>query len=242
MSVNQTVRTIDTETATIQYQLHIKNVKNLNLRIRADGSVYVSANRFISVEKINEFVLAKSDYILAAIDKFKSREKLQPLQKQYVSGETFLILGRGLRLKVSEGQKETIKSDGVYLFLSVKDTNEFSKKQKLVTHYIDEQCRCVFAEIINEIYPMFKKYGVNEPVLRIRDMKTRWGSCIPTKGIITLNKKLLSAPRNCIEYVVLHECCHFIHPNHSKAFYSFVTMLMPDWKERKKYLDIKFII
>ena len=57
------------------------------------------------------------------------------------------------------------------------------------------------------------------------------------KGILTLNKRLLEAPRNCIEYVVMHELCHFIQPNHSKHFYSFLTMLMPDWKERKVLLE-----
>jgi len=51
------------------------------------------------------------------------------------------------------------------------------------------------------------------------------------------DKRLLEAPRNCIEYVVLHEFCHFIHPNHSKQFYGFMTMLMPDWKDRKAALD-----
>lgn len=51
------------------------------------------------------------------------------------------------------------------------------------------------------------------------------------------SQRLLEAPRNCIEYVVMHELCHFIHPNHSKQFYGFLTMLMPDWKERKTILD-----
>lgn len=79
------------------------------------------------------------------------------------------------------------------------------------------------------------------PKLRIRDMDTRWGSCLAKKGIITLNKRLLEAPRDCIEYVVTHEFCHFIHPNHSKRFYDFLTMLLPDWKARKKVLDQNFV-
>ena len=68
-------------------------------------------------------------------------------------------------------------------------------------------------------------------------METRWVSCLAKKGIITLNKRLLEAPRNCIEYVIMHEFCHFIHPNHSKHFYTFLTMLIPDWKERKALLE-----
>jgi len=64
-----------------------------------------------------------------------------------------------------------------------------------------------------------------------------WGSCQPEKGVITLNSKLIAAPRNCIEYVVLHEFVHFIYSSHSKQFYEFVAMLMPDWKERKSELE-----
>lgn len=102
---------------------------------------------------------------------------------------------------------------------------------------MNKQCKIVFSEIVDEIFPIFKKYNVSLPALRIRNMETRWGSCLAKKGIITLNKQLLEAPRNCIEYVVMHEFCHFIHPNHSKHFYDFLTILMPDWKERKKLLE-----
>ena len=124
-----------------------------------------------------------------------------------------------------------------FVHLCVKDTENFAKKQKMVTRYLDEQCRSIFGEIILETYPVFQKYGVPMPELRIRNMETRWGSCLAKKGIVTLNKRLLEAPRNCIEYVVMHEFCHFVHPNHSKQFYAFLTMLMPDWKQRKETLD-----
>ena len=153
-------------------------------------------------------------------------------------GKLFTVSSsRGVRLKIEKNVRDTIFSDGVYLRLCVKDPDDFARKQRMVTRYLDEQCRTIFGEIISEIYPVFQKYGVPMPTLRIRDMETRWGSCLAKKGVITLNKRLLEAPRNCIEYVVMHEFCHFIHPNHSKHFYSFLTMLMPDWEERKKVLD-----
>ena len=140
-------------------------------------------------------------------------------------------------MKVAKNTSDTISFDGVYLYLCVKDPEDFAKKQRIVTRYLDKQCRIIFSEIISELYPIFQKYGVSMPTLRIRNMETRWGSCSVKKGIITLNKRLLEAPRNCIEYVVMHEFCHFIHPNHSKHFYNFLTMVMPDWRERKKVLD-----
>lgn len=230
-------RTILIDGSPLQYSLERKNVKNLNLHVRKDGSVYVSANTAVPEEKIDEFLIGKEVFIRNAQNKFKEQEKYKPLPKQYVSGETFYIQGRALRLKVTQAAKNRIYSDGVYLFLDVKDPRNFTQKERLVQRFLDRQCKIVLGEIVEALYPVFQKYGVAPPVLRIRNMDTRWGSCLPGKGIITLNKRLLEAPRNCIEYVVMHEYCHFIHPNHSRHFYDFLSMLMPDWKERKKLLD-----
>lgn len=230
-------RTIQIDGSPLQYSLERKNVKNLNLHVRKDGSVYVSANVTVPEEKIDEFLISRGSFIRNAQNKFLEQEQYKPLPKQYVSGETFYIQGRALRLKVAQTGKDKIYSDAVCLFLEVKEPQDFAKKERMVTKFLDRQCKAVFTGIVEELYPVFQKYGVAPPILRIRNMDTRWGSCSPGKGVITLNKRLLEAPRNCIEYVVMHEFCHFIHPNHSKHFYEFLSMLMPDWKERKKILD-----
>ena len=230
-------RTVLYENNEIHYFLEQKQVKNLNLRIHMEGLVYVSANPDVPAEKVDDFVVSKGAYIRSVQTKFWEMAQYAPQPKQYVSGETFYLLGRGVRLKVEKNARDTISSDGIYLHLCVKDTEDFAKKQRMVIRYLDKQCRTVFGEIISEIYPRFQKYGVPIPILRIRDMETQWGSCLAKKGVITLNKRLLEAPRNCIEYVIMHEFCHFIHPNHSKRFYGFLAMMMPDWKERKTILD-----
>lgn len=230
-------RSVVVENREICYQLERKHVKNLNLRVRKDGSVFVSANEMVHCEEIDLFIQSKASYILKAIDYFNEMAQYKPQPKRYVSGETFYIQGRGLRLQVSQAKKDTISTDGVYIFLKVKDINDVEKKQRIVTRFLDQECKTIFGEVMEDLYPLVRKYGIEKPTLRIRDMETRWGSCLTKKRIITLNKQLLEAPRNCIEYVVMHELCHLIHPNHSKQFYSFLTMLMPDWKERKIYLD-----
>ncbi len=230
-------RTVLYENNEIHYLLEQKPVKNLNLRIHKDCKVYVSASPDISAERVDDFVVSKGNYIRSAQRKFREMAQYTPQPKQYVSGETFYLLGRGVRLKVEKDVRDTIFSDGIYLHLCVKDPDGFAKKQRMVTRYLDERCRTIFSEIISEIYPIFQKYGVPMPALWIRNMETRWGSCSAKKRIITLNKRLLEVPRNCIEYVVMHEFCHFIHPNHSKQFYTFLAMLMPDWKQRKETLD-----
>lgn len=230
-------RTVWYDGTGIDYQLKRKEVKNLNLRIRPDGTVNVSANLAVPEARIDEFVTDKGDYILSTLKKFEEMAQYRPQPKAFVSGETFNILGHGLRLEVFQGKKNEVTSDGVFLHLSVKDPDDDKARERIVERYLDKRCREIFKEVLEVCYPVFAKYGVPMPVLHIRNMETRWGSCSPKRGVITLNKRLLDAPRHCIEYVVTHELCHMVHPNHSKWFYEFLTMHMPDWRERKKILD-----
>ena len=106
---------------------------------------------------------------------------------------------------------------------------------------LDEAVEKGFTEILDELYPLVGKCGVKLPQLRIRNMKTRWGSCLPGKGMVTLNRRLIELPRNCIEYVVMYELCHFVHPNHSEEYYGFLGSLMPDLKERKGFLEKRYL-
>ena len=132
---------------------------------------------------------------------------------------------------------EEVEKIGQFLFIRVKDTTDFKRKEKLMKRWLSGMQVEVFHEICEEIYPMFKPYGVKYPFIKIRIMKSRWGSCQPQRGIITLNGKMIAAPREAIKYVVLHELAHFVHPNHSKDFYGLVEQLMPDWKERRALLQ-----
>ena len=122
-------RIIVVEGREIFYHLERKNVKNLNLRVRKDCSIFVSANETISCEEIDRFIFAKASRILKAIDHFSEMERYKPKPKQYVSGETFFIQGRGLRLQVSQARKDSITTDGVHMFLEAKDINDLDKKK-----------------------------------------------------------------------------------------------------------------
>ena len=125
-------RTVVYENNEIHYLLEQKPVKNLNLRIHKDCMVYVSANPDVPAEKVDDFVVSKGAYIRSAQRKFCEMAQYAPQPKHYVSGETFYLLGRGVRLKVEKTiREETISSDGIYLHLCVKDTEDFAKKQKI---------------------------------------------------------------------------------------------------------------
>lgn len=234
--LEQTVRTVEVENNTISYVLRRKNVKNINLRVHSDSTISISASPFIPASLIDNFVLQHGKYILKTCENFKHKNQLSNENKKYISGEAFYLLGKLLRLKVAEGNN-FVSTDGVYLFLNTTDINNKSLKEKIIKNYFNNYAKLEYEKIVNKIYPIFKKYNIKYPELRIRKMTSRWGSCLYEKHIITLNSELILYPESCIEYVVLHEFCHFIHHNHSKKFYNLLTILMPDWKDRKNVLE-----
>ena len=220
----------------IAYELQRKKVKNINLRIRSDCTVYVSANSRVADSVIEGFLQKKANYIISALDKYTQIAKYATYKHNYVTGESFRYLGKELRLVVAQGENN-VSYDGVHLTMNVKDIYDITTKEKLIRKWYDTQCREVFAEIISDTFSIFKKYGVAMPRVTLRKMSSRWGSCQPKRGSITLNKKLIETPRNAIEYVIMHEFVHFLHPNHSSKFYEMLATLMPDWKTRKKNLE-----
>ena len=230
-------RTIELDGRLVEFELERKNVKNLNLRIKANQSVYVSANHRVSEHIIEDFLQSKSDYILKALDRYAEMSKYAPKPKLYVDGESFRILGHDLRLKVMEGKRNTATSDESFIMLTVKDLTDHDLKQRTMDNWLKRRCRDCVHDVCETVYPKFQKYGVEFPEIRVRNMVSRWGCCQPKRKVLTFNIALLEAPLSCIECVVTHEYVHFLQPDHSQKFYQYLSMFMPDWKERKKELE-----
>ena len=221
----------------VEYSLERKEVKNLNLRIKADRTVYISANSRVSDEVIEEFLLSKADYILGALAHYEELARYAPKPKQYVDGESFRVLGHDRRLKVVQGAKNKVESDEAYITLTVKNTDDLELKAKTMDKWLSALCKETIQALCEAVYPKFQKYGIAFPTIRSRDMVSRWGSCQAKRGLLTFNYALVEAPLSCIEYVVVHEFTHFLQPNHSKRFYQQLVMFMPDWEERKRILE-----
>ncbi len=236
-ATKEELRTVVYGEQEISYMLKRKKVKNINMRVKACEGVSVSANSTVPASRVDAFVLKNAEFILRATARFeKSLEKRQsPLG--YNSGESIMFLGEKHTLIVAQGQHNHIDISNQQIHLTATDISDYNIKQRVVQSFLDRHCQQIFGEIISEIHPLFLPLNVQMPTVKIRDMKTRWGSCTPARQSITLNKKLIHHPRACIEYVVLHEFCHFIHPNHSKQFYTLVEQLMPDWKKRRQLLN-----
>ena len=190
----------------ITYTLVTKQVKNINMRISSKGEVVVSANPFVPMDKIDDFVSSKVSWIV-------------------------------------KHQKSIRRTTGKYNHVSYdKDTlyvqcREQADPEKVVRQFLDKLCKDVFLDVATLTFRSLSDYHLEFPEVKIRDMKSRWGSCTPAKNSITLNRKLIHYPFEFIEYVVLHEFVHFIQPNHSKAFYNIIENYMPDYKTRMEMVN-----
>ena len=228
---------------TIEYELQRKNVKNINLKVKPDLSVVVSANKNVPLDYIESFVKSKAGWIVEKLQ-FFNRTRNHNTAREFVSGETIRYLGKQYRLKVvkAEPEEEGVKFYQGYIYLHVKDKEDYWKKHQLFSLWAKEKATIAFNESMERMYPKIRKYGIGRPSIVIRKMKTRWGSCSRDKQKITLNSELIKAPKQCIDYVMLHELIHFKFRNHNQDFYNFLTVLMPDWKERKALLDSEIIL
>ena len=213
-----------------EYEWRRKPIKTLNRRVRPDGSLYVSSPPFVSQKEVERFLQEHRLFI----------EKTAMRRLNLADGTSVYIFGKKMPLfiEVATGRHHAcITENGVYLYVREKDNRD--ERIGLYRNLLRETAECVFPRVLARLYPVAAPYGVPYPQMKLRRMRSRWGSCIPTKRVITLNTYLVIAPLSCTDQVVLHELCHFLEPNHSVRFYACLSRMMPEWhkwrEEVKKY-------
>jgi len=222
----------------IDFIIKRKKVKNVNLNVKPDMTIEVTANDRVPLDFISDFVKSKGSWILKNVGQFKEAQPLKQSERDYVSGETFKYLGKQYRLRVQQSmEEEMVKYFRGFIYLYVKNTDNVSRKAKLMDDWYREKAQMTFNESLEKVYPLVQKYGVEKPDVDVRLMKARWGSALTEKNTILLNAELIKAPKYCIDYVVLHELIHFRYNDHSENFYQMLFSLMPDWEKRKAILD-----
>ena len=207
----------------IRYTLLIKNVKNVNMRIEKSGEIVVTCNSYIPVEKVDAFVISKFEWIIKNVEQVKRKKKLLE------SDQFYLYLGKKYLIEIIDSNHSGAKFLDNKLIVYKTDHDDIEKIIQKFEKVISSK---YFKKIMKEVYEkMALDYSITEPSLKIRNMTSRWGSCMPSKNQITLNLQLIHYDEKFIEYVVLHEYAHLIQPNHSKAFYHVIEKYMPDYKK-----------
>lgn len=234
MKEHTTHRVIFLDGREISYEWIRKKVKNINLRVRADGTVSVSSPRGVSQKQIEMFLTEKANFLFRALDAFERRKKTAIPPPTFREGDKIYLFGEEKTLcffPVKDGEVQ--EKDGL-LSLSFEENPE-KIKQKLQKYAQKQLLELLFsyAKMVHSLFPETVKF----PKIKLRAMRATWGNCRPKEGILTFNSRLACYPPSCIEYIVMHEFTHFLIPNHSAAFYAMLSEKMPDWQERKTRLN-----
>ncbi|WP_201596312.1 M48 family metallopeptidase [Psychrobacter vallis] len=217
------------------------------IKVHPDQRVVATAPIDATDEMIHNAMMKRARWIWQNLQDF-AKQKDHVLPKRYVSGETQFYLGRRYMLKViinsetDDTIKRTVKlSRGkLNVELSQSDSQLGSEERaalvkSLIDKWYKDRADLISRERIKSL--IYKASWVeNSPSFKLMVMKKQWGSC-STKGNLILNPHLVKAPKECIDYVILHELCHIAEHNHSEHFWRLLTQVMPNWKEVKARLD-----
>lgn len=222
-------------TTDIDYTIEYTDRKTLSIEVYPSLDVNVIAPFNATVEEIEKKIIKRASWIIKQRRYFESFLPRIPV-REYVSGETHLYLGRKFVLKVKKGPTETVKLKAGNIIISTNNTNPNNTRKFLASWYYNHSQKR-FNIILKEAFKKFNSYNLEFPEFEIKRMKNRWGSCTPS-GKIIINPEIIKAPSKSIEYVIIHEVCHLIHPNHSKEFFQLLEEKMPDWEKWKTKLEL----
>lgn len=218
----------------IHYEVRfLESRRTLTIEVHPDSSVLVRAPLGCPEPLIEERVQKRAGWIsrqLADFDRYRPRTP----PRQYLSGESHLYLGRQYRLRVLQADTTSVKLTRGRFLVNLRGTQTPERVCALLHSWYLDRARAVFREVLDASLTHFK--GIEPPRLIVRAMRARWGS-LSSAGRMTLNVRLVRAPRPCIEYVVTHELCHLRHRDHDARFYRLLGQVMPDWERRKHRLE-----
>jgi predicted metal-dependent hydrolase len=220
---------------TISYALDRVDRKTLAITVKPDLSVVVSAPHSAEQEAIERILRKRSAWIVRQ-QRFFAQFLPRTPARQFVSGETHLYLGRQYRLRIRQADMEEVKLIGGYFYIYVAETSDTGRIRELIHQWYATHAEVRFEERLTACMQQIAGWKIPTPQLEIRSMVRSWGTCSPS-GRLTLNIDLIRASRACIDYVILHEICHLVHPNHSRDFYKLLSTVMPDWQSRKMRLE-----
>ncbi len=222
-------------TESIAVEVSFSQRKRLTITVNPDQTVLIKAPIAEPIVRVLEFVHRRAPWIKKQRQYFEQFKPL-PLVRQYISGETFLYLGRQYRLKVMQDVNESVKLLGRYLTVSTADRQDRDRIRGLVDQWYMDHAKVLLKARYDKCLVSATQLNIEQPEIRVRHMQRSWGTC-SAKGWIHLNRELVKTPVYCIDYVIMHELCHLRHRDHSKAFYRLLSRCMPDWRQRKERLD-----
>ena len=185
-------------------------------------------------QRVAEILKRKRPWIRSKVAELK---RVPPHRtKELVSGESFPYLGRNYRLKVQEGNQVGVCLSGGYLRATIRPAEQREHQALRIQQYLENWYRSRALERLQDkTHRYAQQIGVLPAGISVRSFKSRWGSC-DKKGEVVFNWNIIKAPHSIVDYVVIHELCHLIHPNHSKVFWELVGRHDASYTEHRQWL------
>lgn len=228
MLKQELIAKIPAQTGGLVYQIWFMPRKTVQLQVLKDQSVILKAPLKANMAELDRFVTQKLHWV----QKKQAQFAKQPTPYAYTSGEQHFYLGQSYTLQIKPAQKQWVELHNSTLCLHLKDA---TTAEHCLYEWYRKQAHQIFPHVIGECWQTFQRYGFAKPSLRIKRLRSLWGS-LSRKGNMNLNLELIRASIPCIEYVVFHELCHLKHPHHRPIFYEFLNEQLPNWKELEQQL------
>ena len=205
-------------------------VKSASIDVE-DNLVKVTVPKNLSDERIEELIKGRILWIKQKLALQATAIISKP--KEYVDGEAFAYLGRNYRLKCANGTEESVKLRSGYLNVTTKNGKRNSEHIKAA---IEQWYRTkALSRLIDKTNRYSAILKVEPTSINLKDYKAMWGSCSP-KGVVSYNWRIILAPHKIVDYIVVHELCHLIEPNHSSKYWKQVRSVIPDYENSKEWL------
>jgi predicted metal-dependent hydrolase len=210
----------------------------VEIAVEPDATVTVAVPIGASVEVVNQVVRKRAAWVLRQQRDFLQFRPRTP-ERQFVAGETHRYLGRRYRLKVTIAGSagESVKMSRGFIVVCSSDPSQPEQTRELVNQWYLERARGKFSERLEVNLLRFADPEAPRPnSLVVQELRQRWGSMSPG-GRLLLNRRLVEASTEAIDYVITHELCHRLQANHSGDFWRLLEVVMPDWRRRKHRLE-----
>ena len=219
----------------LTYELERKTVKNLNLRVRIDGTAHLSIPKTATVAAAEAFLCSREEWILSALARMEKRAEV--LRKTEETGDSLPYLGGTLAVVWRAGTPARVEAhpEEGRLVVTLPDPNDTDMRAAAIETFEKAETTRIMGALVDRYYPLFAPRGVPYPkAIRVKAMKTRFGSCSSEKGYLNFASSLCRYPLAFAEYVAVHELCHFLEANHSDRFRREVARVLPDWEARER--------
>ena len=218
----------------VEVDVRFKNIQNVHLSVHPPtGRVSISAPLRLSMDTIRAFAASKLVWIRQQQRKLQEQERETP--REFLDRESHYAWGKRYLLVICEGEHApSIELQHSRMVLRVRPGADEQKRLEVLELWYREQIKEAMASLLAKWQPLL---GVSIERFFVQRMRTRWGSCNHTARTIRLNTDLAKKPRECLEYIVVHELAHLLEPTHNARFVGLMDRLMPDWQYRREMLN-----